>query len=42
MLSDRHFGFGDGRSRAEFIGELPLTMQEKRDLESRLAPVKPR
>ena len=42
MLSDRHFGFGDGRSRAEFIAELPLTMQEKRDLESRLAPVKTR
>jgi hypothetical protein len=42
MLSDRHFGFGDGRSRAEFIAELPLTTQEKSDLESRLAPVKPR
>lgn len=42
MLSDRHFGFSDGRSRAEFISELPLTTQEKSNLESRLAPVKPR
>ena len=42
MLSDRHFGFSDGRSRAEVIAELPLTTQEKSDLESRLAPVKPR
>jgi hypothetical protein len=42
MLSDRHFAYNDGRTRAEFIAELPLTPQEKTDLERRLAPVKPR
>lgn len=42
MLSDRHFGYNDGRTRAEFIAELPLTPQEKSDLERRLAPVKSR
>ena len=42
MLSDRHFAYNDGRTRAEFIAELPLTAQEKSDLERRLAPVKPR
>lgn len=42
MLSDRHFGYNDGRTRAEFIAELPLSQQEKADLERRLAPVKSR
>lgn len=42
MLSDRHFGYNDGRTRAQFIAELPLTPQERTDLERRLAPVKAR
>ena len=42
MLSDRHFGYNDGRTRAEFISELPLYPQEKAELERRLAPVKAR
>jgi hypothetical protein len=42
MLSDRHFGYNDGRSRADFIASLPLSPQERVELERRIAPVKPR
>lgn len=41
MLGEMHFAHRDGRSRAEIIAGLPLTPEEKAELERRAAPIKP-
>ncbi len=42
MLGEMHFGNGDGRSRSDYIAALPLTVEERAELERRTAPIKPR
>ena len=42
MLGEMHFGNGDGRSRSDYIAALPLTVEERVELERRTAPIKPR
>lgn len=42
LMTDRHFGNGDGRSRADFIAGLPLSPEDKLEIERRTAPANSR